>query len=139
MQLRVSGAMAIVIGLLQAYLLSFEVSYARDYGRDLYDWYAAVPGAVNVIVFTGAGLAAQFRISAIPLTAAWGWLLGMTVPHLLQRALLPLPQIPAEFLHRDIILRFAPDYVLESSLIVIAFLGIVLCYLDQRRKKTSKL
>jgi hypothetical protein len=138
MYLRISGAVAIAVGLLQAYFISFAISFAREYGPDASDWYVVVPGAVTAAAFVGAGVASQFRISVIPLAAAWGWLLGMTVPRLLERALLPFPQIPAEFLRRDVIFRIFPDYTLECGLIVAAVAGIVLCYLADRNGQSFK-
>lgn len=136
MMLRISAALAILVGLLLAYKTAMGISAAYRFpleGQESYvAWHFALQCAFAAASL-GGGMLALWLSWRTLLATSWGIILGLTAPHLIRPALtIGMARQMAESHGATI----GPD-IGEIVLVVIALIGLVLCAASELRRAST--
>jgi hypothetical protein len=125
---RISAYMAIALAIVDVGGVTLAVVFGPGH---------AIPwgGIVTVIALAGAGIVALVkRPNWVVLAAAWGWILGTTIPVFLNEYFGPPMQFPSPVAGGENMVVAYPTmgFVIRLFSIVVALAGLVLCREAQR-------
>lgn len=129
-----SAVLALVVGAIYAVLLLIAARATTT----AYDFVLMLPVFLCMLIPFGAGIIALLRRRTLLLGVAWGWMLGVNVPHALNRLALsvrPLALPPIR--NGNIVWVVGPDYF-GIAMVALALAGLGLCIADEYAQSAAR-